>query len=399
MALLAAAAAAARRLPRSLRLLKPHHFTTASSSPSLGESETSAPAWEPPSPVRTPPDDQFAAWVTRLRPGFTACDLADAINSEQDPDLALALFRWAALRPGFRHAPASYLAALNAAASGKRPVAAENLIQDVLAGACPPDLHLFNACLRFCCDRRSLFPIAFDMFNKMRALPASAACRPNVETYTLLLSTVVRRVRRPPASLVYLHAVRSLSRQMKASGVVPDTYLLNLIIKAYGRCLEIDDALKVFREMPLYGCEPNEFTYGYIVKAMFQKGRTDKGLEYLKEMREKEFVPSGGVYMSAVAALALEWRFEESREVLLDMLDCKRKPDMITYRTLLEELCRATRTEDAFELLEELKQRKRGALDQRMYSELLGGLHWISQPQQNALPRRDRGSDERDSGD
>jgi hypothetical protein len=88
MALLAAAA---RRLPRSLRLLKPHHFTTASSPPSFGESETSAPAWEPQSPVRTPPEDQFAAWVTRLRPGFTARDLADAINSEQDPDLALAL--------------------------------------------------------------------------------------------------------------------------------------------------------------------------------------------------------------------------------------------------------------------------------------------------------------------
>ncbi|KAF7107257.1 hypothetical protein CFC21_107906 [Triticum aestivum] len=391
--------AAVRRLPRAVRLLKPHHLSTTSSSTFFGDSEGPAPAWEPRSPVRSPPDDQFAAWVTRLRPGFTACDLADAINSEQDPDLALALFRWAALRPGFRHGPASYIAALNAASSGKRPVAAENLIHDVLAGACAPDLQLFNACLRFCCDRRSLFPIAFDMFNKMRALPANAGCRPNVETFTLLLSTVVRRVRRPPASLVYLHAVRSLSRQMKATGVVPDTYLLNLIIKAYGRCLEVDDALKVFREMPLYGCEPNEFTYGYIVKAMFQKGRTDNGLVYLKTMREKGFVPSGGVYMSAVAALALEWRFEESREVLLDMLDSKRKPDMITYRTLLEELCRATRTEDAFQLLEELKERKRGALDQRMYSELLDGLHWISQPQQNnSLPRCDRGSASDDRG-
>uniref|UniRef100_R7W1A7 Pentacotripeptide-repeat region of PRORP domain-containing protein n=1 Tax=Aegilops tauschii TaxID=37682 RepID=R7W1A7_AEGTA len=355
--------AAVRRLPRAVRLLKPHHLSTTSSSTFFGDSEGPAPAWEPRSPVRSPPDDQFAAWVTRLRPGFTACDLADAINSEQDPDLALALFRWAALRPGFRHGPASYIAALNAASSGKRPVAAENLIHD------------------------------------MRALPANAGCRPNVETFTLLLSTVVRRVRRPPASLVYLHAVRSLSRQMKATGVVPDTYLLNLIIKAYGRCLEVDDALKVFREMPLYGCEPNEFTYGYIVKAMFQKGRTDNGLVYLKTMREKGFVPSGGVYMSAVAALALEWRFEESREVLLDMLDSKRKPDMITYRTLLEELCRATRTEDAFQLLEELKERKRGALDQRMYSELLDGLHWISQPQQNnSLPRRDRGSASDDRG-
>lgn len=391
--------AAARRLPRSLRLLNPHRFTTSSSAPSFGNSETSAvPVWDPQSPVRTPPDEQFAAWVTRLRPGFTACDLADAINSEQDPDLALALFRWAALRPGFRHAPASYLAALTAASSGKRPVAAENLIHDILAGACGPDLQLFNACLRFCCDRRSLFPVAFDMFKRMSALPASAACRPNVETYTLLLSAVVRRVRRPPASLVYLHAIRSLSRQMKASGVVPDTYLLNLIIKAYGRCLEIDDALKVFREMPLYGCEPNEFTYGYIVKAMFQKGRTDKGMVYLQEMREKGFVPSGGVYMTAVAGLALEWRFEESRQVLFDMLDSKRKPDMITYRTLLEELCRAARTEDAFVLLEELKERKCGALDQRMYSELLDGLHWISQPHQGNLPRRDRGSASDDRG-
>ncbi|KAF0902854.1 hypothetical protein E2562_019159 [Oryza meyeriana var. granulata] len=77
----------------------------------------------------------------------------------------------------------------------------------------------------------------------------------------------------PPASMVYLHAVRSLSRQMKASRVAPDTFLLNLIIKAYARCLEIDDALKVFREMLLYGYEPNEFANGYIVKAMFQKGR------------------------------------------------------------------------------------------------------------------------------
>ncbi|XP_062233436.1 pentatricopeptide repeat-containing protein At3g25210, mitochondrial-like [Phragmites australis] len=388
MALLAAAA---RRLPRHHLLLQTRCLTT-----------TSSPSPPPPDPdprtapslVRTPPDEQFAAWVTRLRPGFTASDLAAAISSEPDPDLALALFRWAALRPGFRHAPESYLAALVAASSGRRPAAAEALVHDVLAGACAPDLRLFNACLRFCCARRSLFPLAFDMFNKMRALPTSAGCRPDVENYTLLLTAVVRRVRRPPASMVYLHAVRSLSRQMKASGVVPDTFLLNLIIKAYARCLEIDDALKVFREMPLYGCEPNEFTYGYIVKAMFQKGWTDKGMAYFGETRDKGFVPSGGVYMIAVSALALEWRFEESRRVLLDMLDSQRKPDMITYRTLLEEMCRAGRTEEAFEVLEELKGRKRGPLDQRMYSELLDGLHWISQPHRDSHPVHDKGSDD-----
>lgn len=394
MALLAAAARRHHRLLLRARLLA----TTSSTYP-LPPDPDPVPDRDPithaPSPVRTPPDEQFAAWVTRLRPGFTASDLAAAITAEEDPDLALALFRWAALRPGFRHAPESYLAALTAASSGRRPAAAEALVHDVFAGACAPDLRLFNACLRFCCARRSLFQLAFDMFNKMRAMPAAAGCRPDVETYTLLLTAVVRRVRRPPASMVYLHAVRSLYRQMKASGVVPDTFLLNLIIKAYARCVEVDEALKVFREMPLYGCEPNEFTYGYIVKAMFQKGRSDKGMEYFAEMREKGFVPSGGVYMIAVSALALEWRFDESRRVLLDMLDCGRKPDMITYRTLLEEMCRAGRTEEAFDVLEELKGRKRGTLDQRMYSELLDGLHWISQPlQNNSQPALHKGSDD-----
>uniref|UniRef100_A0A1E5W9W0 Pentatricopeptide repeat-containing protein n=1 Tax=Dichanthelium oligosanthes TaxID=888268 RepID=A0A1E5W9W0_9POAL len=234
-------------------------------------------------------------------------DLASSISAKPDPDLALALFGWAALRPGFHYVPESYLAALRAASCSRRPAAAEALVHDVFAGACAPDLRLFNACLRFCCDRYSLFPLAFDMLNKMHAMPAVAGCRPDVETYRLLLCAVVRYVRRPPASMVYLHAVRSLSRQMKASGVVPDTFLLNLIIKAYARCVEVDNALKVFREIPLYGCEPNEFTYGYIVKAMFHKGWTDKGMVHFAETREKRFVPSGGVYMIAVSALALEW--------------------------------------------------------------------------------------------
>jgi hypothetical protein len=201
MALLAAAA---RRLPRHLRLPVLRRLTISSSSsdsPPPPDPETPA-AW---SPVRTPPEEQFAAWVTRLRPGFTASDLAAAISAEPDPDLALALFRWAALRPGFRHAPDSYLAALTAASSGRRPAAAEALVHDVFAGACAPDLRLFNACLRFCCARRSLFPLAFDMFNKMRTLPPPARCRPDAETYTLLLTCVVRRVRRQPASMVYLH--------------------------------------------------------------------------------------------------------------------------------------------------------------------------------------------------
>jgi hypothetical protein len=139
MVLLAAAARRHHRLVLRTRLLA----TTSSTYPPLPPDPVPDP--DPitpvPSPVRTPSDEQFTAWVTRLRPGFTASDLAAAITVEEDPDLALALFRWAALRPGFRHAPESYLAVLTVASSGRRPAAAEALVHDVFAGACGWCVH------------------------------------------------------------------------------------------------------------------------------------------------------------------------------------------------------------------------------------------------------------------
>ncbi|EHA8592559.1 pentatricopeptide repeat-containing protein, mitochondrial [Cocos nucifera] len=332
--------------------------------------------------TRTPLEKQFESWVERLRPGFTADDVETALRAQSDPDLALDLFRWTALQRGYRHTPSVYLAMLHIVVSGHRFSQAEALVDDILAGACSPDLALFNAAIHFCCSRRHLFSRAFDVFKKMQQRQrdaSAAACRPNLQTYSMLLSAVLRRFNKPPVSYVYLHAVRSLVRQMKASGVIPDTFAMNLIIKAYSRCLEMDEAIRVFKEMGLYGCEPNEFTYGYITKGLCEKGKIDQGMGFFKAMREKGLVPSSSVYMALISSLALERRFEEAIEVLFDMLANSMAPDILTYRTLLEGLCRERRTEEAFELLEELG-RRRGAMDRRMYSDLLDGLHWLCQP-------------------
>jgi hypothetical protein len=124
-------------------------------------------------------------------------------------------FRWAALRQGFHHVPEYYFAhggldrAPPRGRGGARP--------RHLRGACTPNLQLFNVCLRFCCDRRNLFQLAFDMFKKMCVVPTSVGCRLDIETYTILFSVVVRC---PAASMVYLPTIRSLSHQMKASGVI-----------------------------------------------------------------------------------------------------------------------------------------------------------------------------------
>ncbi|KAJ4792640.1 Pentatricopeptide repeat-containing protein [Rhynchospora pubera] len=324
----------------------------------------------------TQAERNFDSWVSRLSPGFTSDDLAMAIRAEPDPDLALDLFRWASLRPSYRHSASSYHAALSTAISSRRYGAAESLVDEILAGACSPELPLFNTCIRFCCSRRHLFSRAFDVYKKMQKSPPN--CLPNLETYSMLLSAVLGRLGKPPVSYIYLRSVRSLARQLKLSGIIPDTFLLNLIIKAYCQCLEIDDALNVFEEMPLYNCHPNDLTYGYLVKGLCEKGRVKLGMNMFSEMREKGFIPPGGVYMVLVSSLALESRFEEAIKVLFDMLENNKRPDLLTYRTLMEGLCRQGRAEEAFELLEDF--RKRRAVERWVYSDLLEGLHWICQP-------------------
>ncbi|KAH0858919.1 hypothetical protein HID58_087180 [Brassica napus] len=91
---------------------------------------------------------------------------------------------------------------------------------------------------------------------------------------------------------VYLHAVRSLTKQMKSSGVIPDSFVLNLIIKAYAMCLEVDEAIRVFRE----------------------KGRVaqGQGLGFYKAMRSKGMVPSGSSYIVLICSVAMERRLDEA---------------------------------------------------------------------------------------
>ncbi|KAG6473728.1 hypothetical protein ZIOFF_067645 [Zingiber officinale] len=83
--------------------------------------------------------------------------------------------------------------------------------------------------------------LALDLFRNNSS--NAPACRPSIETYSMLPVAVLRQIGKPPVSYVYLHSIRSLARQMKSSGMIPDTFALNLIIKAYVLCLEMEEAI------------------------------------------------------------------------------------------------------------------------------------------------------------
>ncbi|KAK4254591.1 hypothetical protein QN277_009949 [Acacia crassicarpa] len=344
-----------------------------SSSPS--QDQNLEPQFTNPSPrTRTPLEKQFETWVQKLKPGFTPYDVDEALRAQSDPDLALDIFRWTAQQRGYKHNNVTYLTMIKQLTAGRRYRQAETLVEEVIAGACNASVPLYNSIIRFCCGRKFLFNRAFDVYKKMLK---SEDCKPTLDTYSLLFNSLLRRFNKMNVSYVYLHAVRSMTKQMKASGVIPDTFVLNMIIKAYAKCLEVDEAIRVFREMGLYGCEPNAYTYGYIAKGLCEKGRVNQGLGFFKEMRSKCLVPSTSTYVIIICSLALDRRFEDAIEIVFDMLANSRSPDHLTYKTVLEGLCREGRGNEAFELLDQWRNRDI-SMNDKTYKILLNGLHFLS---------------------
>ncbi|KAK7245627.1 hypothetical protein RIF29_40475 [Crotalaria pallida] len=324
--------------------------------------------------TQTPLQKQFDTWTQHLKPGFTPSDVDRALKSQPDPDLALDIFRWTSHHRSYRHTSLTYLTIIKILVAARRYRHAETLIEEVIAGACDPTLPLYNSIVRFCCGRKLLFSRAFDVYNKMLR---SENCKPTLETYTLLFNSLLRRFSKLNVCYVYLHSVRSLTKQMKASGVIPDIFVLNMIIKAYSKCLEVDEAIRVFREMGLYGCEPNGYSYGYIAQGLCEKGRVKQGFGFYREMRSKGFVPSSSTFVIVICTLALDRRSEDAIEVMFDMLGNSRSPDHLTYKTVLEGLCREGRADEAFDLLDECRK-KDVSLGDKMYKTLLNDLHYIS---------------------
>ncbi|XP_057737278.1 pentatricopeptide repeat-containing protein At3g25210, mitochondrial-like [Arachis stenosperma] len=310
------------------------------------------------SPSKTPLQNQFETWINHLKPGFTPSDVHRALQAQLDPDLSLDVFRWTAQQRNYTHTHLTYLTVIKQLIASRRYRQAETLIHEVIAGACEPSVELFNAVIRFCCGRKFLFSLAFDVYKKMLK---SEDSKPTLETYSLLFNSLLRRFNKLNVCYVYLHSVRSMTKQMKANGVIPDTFVLNMIIKAYSKCLELDEAIKVFREMGLYGCE---------------KGRVNQGFKFLQEMRGKSFVPSASTYVVIICSLSMNRRFEDAIEVLFDMLENSKSPGHLTYKTVLEGLCREGRADEAFDLLDECRKRDVN-MNENMYKALLRELHYI----------------------
>ncbi|CAL9234569.1 unnamed protein product [Arabidopsis halleri] len=241
---------------------------------------------------------KFQETISKLPPRFTPEELADAITLEEDPFLCFHLFNWASQQPRFKHVNCSYHIAIRKLGAAKM----YKEMDDILIRAVNIFRHMVTS--------------------------MNLECRPTIRTYHILFKALLGRGNNSYTSHMYMETVRSLFRQMVDSGIEPDVFALNCLVK----------------------------------------GRTINARELLNEMKGKGFVPNGKSYNSLVNAFALTGEIDDAMKCLWEMIENSRVVDFITYRTLVDESCRKGKYDEATRVLEMLREKQ--LVDRDSYEKL-----------------------------
>lgn len=174
--------------------------------------------------------------------------------------------------------------------------------------------------------------------------------------------------------------VEMILAHAKASGVDPDTVMLNSLIDAYVNCNGMDKALQVFNMMnnnsnnvselseyrSLFAGEscprPNRRTYNTILKGLANQGMLKESIDLSREMEAKRMwddVTTNTLVQAAVMA----YEFSLAENILKDYTAVKpnpktgRHPNVEAYTNLLDGYAKAGELDNARETMKIMKER------------------------------------------
>ncbi|PQQ04288.1 putative pentatricopeptide repeat-containing protein [Prunus yedoensis var. nudiflora] len=215
----------------------------------------------------------------------------------------------------------------------------------------------------------------FDRMLHLRPLPS-------LFRFTKVLCLVAR--------LKQYSTVISSYNQMAVSGMVPDVYVLNILINCFchlnqmgssfsvlgkffklgfepnaptvntlinGFLLEnrVVEAAGIFNKMIKAGnCQPSAITFGTLVKGLCMKGNNGAAIQLLRKMEERAFKPDRIVYNTIIDSLCKDTLLVDALNLLSEMMSKGIAPDVRTYTSLIQGACKLGKWKEATRLLNEM---------------------------------------------
>jgi len=174
---------------------------------------------------------KFHETISKLPPRFTPEELADAITLEEDPFLCFHLFNWASQQPRFTHENCSYHIAIRKLGAAKMYKEMDDIVNQVLSVRHVGNENLYSSIIFYFTKAGKLIR-AVNIFRHM-VNSRNLERRPTMRTYHILFKALLGRGNNSFINHVYMETVRSLFRQMVDSGIEPDVFALNCLVKGY----------------------------------------------------------------------------------------------------------------------------------------------------------------------
>lgn len=178
---------------------------------------------------------------------------------------------------------------------------------------------------------------------------SSGALRPNVVTYTALVSAL--------GKLGRVNEVGDLVCKMEKEGLPFDVVFYSSWICGYIAEGVLVEALRKKKQMVERGINPDCTSYTILIDGFSKLGGVEKAVGFLNEMRKDGIKPNLVTYTAFILGFCKKGKMEEAFAIFKMVEDLGIEVDEFMYATLINGFCRRGDFDRVFLLLDEMEKR------------------------------------------
>ncbi|XP_052192787.1 pentatricopeptide repeat-containing protein At5g39710 [Diospyros lotus] len=224
-----------------------------------------------------------------------------------------------------------------------------------------PTVLSYNSVLEAIIRSHGSIALAEEFYQEMK----NSGISPNVFTYNILI--------RGFCGVKELDRSLRLFSEMERSGCFPNVVTFNTLTDAYCKMGRIDDALGLLKSLPDRGLEPNVISYNIMINGLCREERMKETGEFLEEMRWRGFVPNEVTYNTLVNGYCREGNFHQALVLHAEMVKNGLSPNVVTYTSLIHGMCKAGNLKRAMEFFDQIHARGLHP-NERTYTTLIDGF-------------------------
>nr|CAB3462990.1 unnamed protein product [Digitaria exilis] len=136
-----------------------------------------------------------------------------------------------------------------------------------------------------------------------------------------------------------------------------DIVSCNILIDAFCKARKVNSALKLFKEMGYKGIQPDAVTYGTLINGLYSVGYHNLAEETFELTLKAQIVPNVNLYNIMLHNLCKVGHLKQAQNIFFQMIQMEVSPDIITFNTLIYWLGKSSRAIEALDLFRDMRGR------------------------------------------